>query len=216
MISEAGTPNELGQFTGLLWHYSAVLIAVTVVIYAALLLAALRFWHRRNRKPSRRHGNLPAEAAYVTVVAVLAGVLYFWSYTTEQRVDVSTASPGLVINVTGAQWDWSFAYPASQVRLQGSTQDLPTLVVPVNTLIRFNLTSRDVVHSFFIPAVRFKRYAFPDRSSSFELRFTQLGTSQGFCAEFCGWGHDLMRFTVRVITQSQFRSWLASQAGGAA
>lgn len=214
MNSAAVPPNELGQFTGLLWRYGAVLIAVTIVVYAALLLAAILFWHRRHPTASSRHGNLPAEAAYVTVVAVLAGLLYFWSYTTEQRVDVATARPGLVINVTAAQWDWGFSYPQSGVHVQGSTQHFPTLVVPAGTLVRFNLTSRDVVHSFFMPAARFKRYAFPGRTSSFELRFSDLGTSQGFCAEFCGWGHDLMRFTLRVVTPAQFRSWLVSQPKG--
>jgi cytochrome c oxidase subunit 2 len=205
-----GRHDTVDQFNSLLTRYEIVLIAVTVVVYASLLTAALLFWHRRRGRASRRHSNPIAEAAWVATVAALVGLLYYWTYTTEQRVDSASAAPGLNVTVTAAQWAWTFSYPGSGIVIHGSPQHLPTLVVPSNTVVRFRLTSRDVVHSLWIPVARFKRYALPGKWTSFELTFPRVGTSTGACAEFCGWGHDLMRYTLRVVPPAAFRAWLAA------
>jgi cytochrome c oxidase subunit 2 len=84
-------------------------------------------------------------------------------------------------------------------------------VVPAGTVIQFSLRSRDVLHSFFIPDMRFKRYAFPDHTNVFDLEFAESGRMPGACAQFCGWDHAEMRFDVLVLPPSRFDAWLSAR-----
>jgi cytochrome c oxidase subunit 2 len=93
----------------------------------------------------------------------------------------------------------------------GNDRDQPTLGVPAGQRVEFSLTSRDVIHSFWIPFERFKRDAFPDRVNRFDLVFDDPGGHDGICAEFCGLRHTGMRFRVLVLSEPDFRRWLATQ-----
>jgi cytochrome c oxidase subunit 2 len=86
------------------------------------------------------------------------------------------------------------------------------LVVPANTEIRFRMTSIDVIHSFWIPYLRFKRDAFPGRATEFDLSFERPGAHvDGVCAEFCGLKHDQMVFDVQVMSRAAFQTWAATR-----
>ena len=92
----------------------------------------------------------------------------------------------------------------------GSADHEPMLVVPAHTQIEFSARATDVIHSFWIPSERFKRDAFPDRTTRFDLVFEHVGETVGHCAEFCGLRHADMNFNVRVLSPADFRAW----AGG--
>ena len=82
----------------------------------------------------------------------------------------STATtPDLTVHVTGFQWQWQFDYPESGVRVTGTDLERPELVLPTGAEVRFDLTSVDVIHSFWIPGFRFKRDLFPGQTQSFEV-----------------------------------------------
>jgi cytochrome c oxidase subunit 2 len=83
--------------------------------------------------------------------------------------------------------------------------------VPSDTTVRFTLTSRDVIHSFWVPAVRFKRDAFPKRTTTFDLVFDQPGFHPGYCAEYCGLQHGAMHFSVNVLAPADFSAWVGQQ-----
>jgi cytochrome c oxidase subunit 2 len=84
-----------------------------------------------------------------------------------------------------------------------------TLVLPVNKRVRFIETSPDVIHSFWVPAFLFKRDVVPGRFNAFELTPTREGTYVGRCAEFCGEKHARMNFTVKVVSQAAYDSYIA-------
>ncbi len=94
------------------------------------------------------------------------------------------------------------------MRIEGVEGEEPTLTVPTDTTVRFTLRSNDVIHAFWVPDVRFKRDAFPNRTTEFDLRFDEAGRHEGICAEFCGLDHTIMRFEVDALPPSDFARWL--------
>ncbi len=119
----------------------------------------------------------------------------------------------LVVDVEAEQWKWTYTYPDSGV----STQD--TLVLPVDTRIRFRITSTDVIHSFWVPAFRIKQDAVPGIVTETMVTPEVVGTFADQdvlrvqCAELCGMGHARMWTTVRVVSGPDFDRWLEGAGG---
>ena len=104
----------------------------------------------------------------------------------ESRID-AVAATGDTVEVVAFQWGWTFRHDGRTVT--GDDLHDPTLVVKAGRTIRFRIISRDVIHSFWIPSERFKRDAFPQRWTEFDLTFDRPGSYVGRCAEFCGLQH---------------------------
>jgi len=115
--------------------------------------------------------------------------------------------PGLEVVVTAAQWNWRFSYPAYGITQQSTPTRPAQLVVPTGTAVHFTATSRDVIHSFWVPDRRFKRDVFPRSNTSFDLSWSKPGFSRGECAEFCGLLHANMSFVVDAMAPADFRAW---------
>jgi cytochrome c oxidase subunit II len=117
------------------------------------------------------------------------------------------------VQVTAARWNWRFTYPDYGVTVAGS--QVPTLVVPTGTDVVFTGTSQDVIHSFWVPEMRFKQDVFPDSTVSWHLSFPhpQMAIS-GECGEFCGLLHASMRFFVNAVSPAQFRQWIRTHQAG--
>jgi cytochrome c oxidase subunit 2 len=126
-------------------------------------------------------------------------------------------SYALTVRVTGFQWCWRFAYVGTPVTVTASCLDGhdPTLVVPAGRPVRIETTSSDVIHSFWVPAFRFKMDAFPHHMNSFVMTVPHPGTWLGHCAEFCGDSHAFMTFHLRAVPAGVFSVWLAAQERGA-
>lgn len=204
------------EFQDLFALYGPVLLAATILVFGTALVFALRYRRRVPDGPPvpRRHDNLPLELAYVALLAVAALVLTAATFRSEDRVDRVEARPGLRVDVTGFKWGWRFVYRGTGTSVvTGQAGGQPTLVVPAGTTIGFTLTSVDVVHGFWIPWERFKRDAFPDRLTSFDLRFDDPGRHPGHCSVFCGLHHSDMGFAVDVRRPDDFRRWLAEHRG---
>lgn len=204
IILDAGPHNTAASFDGL---FAVYLVATTVVgglLVLAIVVACMR--RRGALDPAAGADEAPRlELLYVVVLAAVAAVLLALTFHTENDEDALARTPDLRIAVTASQWRWRFAYPSGRV-VQGTA---PVLTVPAGQVVEFVLRSRDVVHSMWIPAARFKRYAYPDRTNRFDLTFGRLGTETGVCAQFCGIDHDQMRFTVHVVSPDAFARWLA-------
>lgn len=121
--------------------------------------------------------------------------------------------PGdLVVDVVGIQWAWLLEYPQYDVTTSRE------LVLPVDRTVHFNITSRDVLHSFWIPGFLMKIDAVPGRTTMMSLTPTETGDFQADpllrvqCAELCGLAHARMRIPVRVVTKGEFDAWLREQA----
>ena len=171
---------------------------------------ALRF--RAGRRGSPSTGEEPAwlPFAYGGVLAAIIVLLLVLTFSAQDRISAKPDRPGLRVDVTAAKWNWRFDYPAQGISQIGGDSRPSLLVVPSGTDVRFRMTSIDVIHSFWIPHVRFKRDAFPKRHTEFDLSFSGTGYhTSGRCAEFCGLKHDQMTFNVEVMRPTDFRAWVA-------
>ncbi len=188
--------------------YLVLTVTVGGLIAAAIGFVALRYRSGRRPRPSPGPASAPrAELAYVLVLLVLAATLATVTLRTERPEDASAHSPGLRVRVTASQWNWRFAYPHGVV----TEGDGAGLVVPAGEVVQFRLGSRDVVHALWIPELRDKRYAYPDRVTTFAAVFQHTGRFVGECSQFCGLGHDGMRFAVHVVSPEDFGRWLAGR-----
>jgi cytochrome c oxidase subunit II len=114
------------------------------------------------------------------------------------------------IEVTGVQFAWTFTYP--DIEVEGG-QPLTTgeLVVPVDRTIRFEITSQDVIHSFWVPEWRMKQDAVEGITTETTVTPTELGTFPIVCTELCGLGHATMRSQARVLSRADFDAWVEEQ-----
>jgi len=190
---------------------------VFVVVSGLVLWSVVRYRRRDDELPEQTHGNNTLELVWTLIPTLLVGVLIVATVQAQDKV-LRRSPEELPIKVTGFQWSWQFDYPDG-VRVVGQPKQRPTMVVPVGRPIRIELSSADVVHSFYIPKTLFKRQAIPGFPSHFDLTFDQVGTYPGQCAQFCGVAHADMLFDVKVVPQSEYESWLranrAARSGAA-
>jgi len=108
------------------------------------------------------------------------------------------------------RWGWTFEYDGGPT-ITGSGVPGPEAVVPADELVRFDVTSQDVIHSFYVPRFLAKYDAIPGRTYPFAVTIAQ-GTYGGECAEFCGVLHAYMPFTIRAVPRAEFEAWIAQQS----
>ena len=116
----------------------------------------------------------------------------------------------LIVNVTGQQWWWEYDYPVQD----GISQPIITsgqLVIPVGTKVLLRETSRDVIHSYWIPALNGKKDAVPGRIHLLRLEADKPGIYAGQCTEFCGLSHANMRMEAVALSKEDFAKWVAGQ-----
>jgi cytochrome c oxidase subunit 2 len=183
---------------------------VAVLVWGLILYAVVR-WRRvtsggRTRPPAQFRNNYPLEIAWTLVPLILVGILFVYTYRAEAGVEALSGDPDLTVHVNGFRWGWTFAYEAGPT-IEGSFENPPQLVLPRDETARIMLTSSDVNHSFWIPAFLFKRDAIPGHPTAFDLRPDHDGTYVGHCAEFCGYGHALMGFSVKVVAPNVYARW---------
>jgi cytochrome c oxidase subunit 2 len=188
-------------------------IGVGAYVYISMTIALVRWREQRGRDPARYSHNYPLEITYAAIPIALVTVLFFAvSDPSEQRVDAVRQHPGLVIDVTAYQWSFRFFYPSQHVQIAGASGSPPTLVLPEGVVTEIDLRSADVTHSFWIPAMLFKRDAIPGMVNRFDLTPTRTGTFRGLCAQYCGIGHTDMTFKALVVPKSDFRRVLLEEA----
>ena len=136
----------------------------------------------------------------------------------------------LVVKVTGSQWLWQYEFPAEGVsftsRLTTPREQIDNteaknpnyllevdnpLVLPVGKKVRFITTSNDVIHSWWVPAFGVKRDAVPGFLREFWAKVEKTGTYRGQCSELCGKEHGFMPVVVKVVSEAEFATWLASK-----
>ena len=184
-------------------HYLVIgtaLLGATLVF--AIALAFLIRYRRRDEAALTGAVRMPRVLEVGLIAGTLGMFLVFWVIGYRQYVGMRTPPRGaLEIYVTGKQWMWKFAYPNGR-------SSLGVLAVPVGRPVRLIITSRDVIHSFFVPAFRIKQDAVPGRYLSTWFEAIQPGTYDVFCAEYCGASHSRMRAAVVALSAADYAAWL--------
>ena len=199
------------EFTSLFSLYVWVTIVTAAIVFAVVLFAAWRYRSRPGRVASARDESILVELLFALVLVAVVVVLVTRTFTTEDRVDAVASNAKRQVEVTAFKWGWRFTYAGTGVSVVGDNLRPPTLHLPVGEPVVFVERSQDVVHSFWVPALRFKRDAWPDADTRFELTVESAGVYAGRCAEFCGLHHSDMNFTVVAESRARFERWLAAQ-----
>ncbi len=192
-------------------HY---IIIITTMIAATGVFATAIFFYVRYRRRSdtdvtpRVEPRAIHEVFFVGVPLVLFLVFFAIGY--PRFVDLSLPpKDAMDVYVQGKKWMWKFAYP-------GGPNAVDTLRVPVGRPVRLLITSRDVIHSFFVPALRVKQDALPGRYTQTWFKATRPGRYEIFCAEYCGMGHSAMLGELVVLPAAEWDQWMAEQRRGQA
>jgi cytochrome c oxidase subunit 2 len=208
-----------------LWNGSWIAAwGVGIVTWGLMIWAIFAYRRRRiNEVPEQTKYNVPIELLY-TIVPLIMILGLFW-FTAKDQSEILTMSDdqSQTINVVGFRWSWAFNYLDEDVYSLGmpvdsqmisedpeiANEQIPTLVLPVDEKVRFELTSPDVIHSFWVPSFLFKMDIIPGKTNAFELTPDKIGTFAGKCAELCGTYHSQMLFNVKVVERAEFDSYMA-------
>jgi cytochrome c oxidase subunit 2 len=187
-------------------------IAIGVIVLFTVLIVGAVLVYRRNPTASRRHENNTLEISFAVLLIFVAAFLLYVTFGAEHKIDTASAKehPAVTIDVTGSRWEWTFRYPGHGISNESGAVGHQPLVVPANEPVRLRITSRDVIHSFWIPQLRFKRDAMPGATETVTVDFDRTGHFSGSCSEYCGLLHAYMVFTADVLTPKHFRTWLNS------
>jgi cytochrome c oxidase subunit 2 len=189
--------------------YVPIALGVFALVLAFTVFAVLRYRGRPRERAAVWHKHEPLEGAYALVLACTVAFLLYLTFSAEHRVDTVSARerPAVTIDVAAAKWEWSFSYPAYGITIRSGVTGVTPFVVPVGQAVKFNLTSTDVIHAFWIPEVRFKHDAIAGSTQVFTLEFPRAGVFDGQCAEFCGLRHADMLLAAQAVAPARFAAW---------
>jgi cytochrome c oxidase subunit 2 len=204
----------------LLWIITAISLFVLVLILAIVV----RFNERRNPVPSRTTHNTLLEVAW-TVVPVLILVAISIPSFRLLREQLVIPPHDIVVKATGYAWYWGYEYPSDQGGFKFDSnmvdeKDLKPgqprlltvdneMVVPVNKVVRLQVTAADVLHNFAVPSLGQKLDAIPGRLNEAWFKADREGVYRGQCSELCGNGHPYMPIVMRVVSEAQYSAWVA-------
>jgi cytochrome c oxidase subunit 2 len=217
-LQEAASP----VMENITWFHNFLFVLITLItlfVLGLLIAVVVKFNAKANPVPSKTTHNTLIEVAWTLIpVLILVGIAVPSFRLLFQELDVPKAD--LTIKATGKQWYWSYAYPDNgkfefdsllaqdkQPRLLGVDNEV---VVPINKVIRVQVTGADVIHSFAVPAFGIKIDAIPGRLNETWFKATKLGMFYGQCSELCGKDHAFMPIAVRVVNDQDFAAWVAA------
>jgi cytochrome c oxidase subunit 2 len=198
--------HEIDSLFYLIYYITAVtFILVTVLMVVFLIL----YRDKGGRRATYSHGNTTLEIIWTIIPAAILIVLAFMSASTWAKVKRHVPDTDFEVKVAAKQFNWEISYPGPDRKL-GTDDDIKfdnDLHVPVNKPIRLLITSNDVIHSFFIPNMRFKQDAVPGRVITAWFEATKPGKYELPCAELCGFGHSGMKGWLFVHTPEEYQKW---------
>lgn len=218
----------VSMHTGLLW----IIVLISLFVLGLLAYVALKFNEKANPTPSKTTHNTTIEIVWTVVPVLILLAIVIPSFRLLKFQEEIPPSD-VTIKVTGKQWYWTVEYAkdsggfgfdaimldekqrSEAVQKGAKPQDVPRLlavdneiVVPVNKVIRVQITAADVIHAFAMPSLGIKRDAVPGRLNETWFRATREGLYFGQCSELCGTNHAFMPAAIRVVSDAAYAAWL--------
>jgi cytochrome c oxidase subunit 2 len=183
--------------------------ATFFIVQLTLLAFLVLYRHRDGRRATYTHGNTTLEIAWTIAPAILLVILAVMSRQLWADIKQNVPPSDVFVQVTAKQFNWEIAYPGPDGKV-GTPDDVTMdndLHVPVGKTVRLALKSRDVIHSFFIPNLRFKQDMVPGHEIPAWFKATKPGKYEIPCAELCGFGHSGMKGWLYVHTAEEYEAW---------
>jgi cytochrome c oxidase subunit 2 len=194
-------------------------VPVFVLVTSVVLFSVFKFRMRPGEEELDGppiHGNTRLEVIWTSLPAMMLIALCAYAYIVLHDIEKAPAKslgPEMHVKVIGQQFTWTFEYTGTNGKKFTTSQ----LYVPEGKSVRFDVTAKDVLHDFWVPAWRMKIDAVPGITTHYRITPTRTGRKQLYpvvCAELCGLGHAFMRQTAHVYPQKDFDAWMASHSGG--
>ncbi len=182
---------------------------ISIFFLAVITIGTIYFAVKYRRRGERDQlttgpdGNHTLELIWSIIPTLIVIVMFAWGFQTYLKMNV-IPKDALEIKVTGYQWAWVFDYPEG-FNTGGE------LVVPKDKPIKLLMHSKDVLHSFYVPAFRVKMDVLPNRYTSLWFEAMYEGEFQIFCTEYCGKSHSEMLGMVKVLSQQDYDKWVEEQ-----
>ena len=219
--------TEQAPHTFELWKWAWVAAMVTGVIVWGLMFWVMWRYRRRHEAevPVQTRYNLPLEVFYTIAPVMMVIVFFYWTVNVQNELLEMDPEPDLTVEVVGQQWSWTFNHGVGEADAEadpqegrfaydtyaytaGTASQIPTLVLPVDQTVQFNLWSPDVIHSFGIDSFLMKMDVVPGRVNQFQAKPTVIGDYVGKCFELCGTYHSRMLFDVKVVSQEDYAAYV--------
>ncbi|MBT0586195.1 cytochrome c oxidase subunit II [Alteromonas oceanisediminis] len=178
-----------------------------------VLIGVCALWWYAMRKPHKDYS--PYDVKRITNRLVLMGgiglpvvcisVLLVFGIPAGHNMLPWPSERTITINVHAKQWLWEVSYPDHHIQLTDE------IYLPASTPVNIEITSEDVIHSFWVPRLGGKMDAIPGRTNVLRLFGDKPGSYAGQCAEYCGLAHTKMKFVVHVLPENEFATWLSQQ-----
>lgn len=185
-------------------YITAFSVLMLLLITVAMIYFSIKYRASKNPIPTQYHGNAIIETIWIIIPTIIVITMFFYGFNNYADMK-NTKKHDEEYFVTAKMWDWDFKYS------NGTITD--TLFVPVNKVLKFNITSIDVLHSFYIPAFRIKKDAVPSRTDYYYITAEKTGEYDIACAEYCGQRHWDMYKKFIVMEQDDYYAWLKANDG---
>ena len=200
-------PERASVYAGhvdlLMWAFTGVVALLAGPVFLLILWFAIKY--RRGQAADREHvidQSMWIEVSWAVIPFVLT--VGFFVYAAWIFVGLQRAPAGaLTIDVVAKQWMWKFQHPEGQ-------REIDDLHVPVDQPVKLVMTSQDVIHSLYLPALRIKQDVLPGRYTSLWFKADRPGTYRVICSQFCGLDHSVMGGRFIVMRQADYARWLAT------
>lgn len=207
-----------------------IITAITLLVLGLIIWIVIRYNAKANPVPAKFSHNTTVEIIWTIVPVIILMVIAIFSF--RLLFDYNDMpKPYMTVKATGYQWYWGYEYPDQKIseitsvplkKEEADAKGVPyllaadkPLVVPVNQVIRVQVTGADVIHAFALPAFGLKTDAIPGRLNETWFKAEKVGTYYGECSELCGVDHSNMPIEIKVVSQPEFDAWVKSKTAPA-
>ena len=202
-IWPAAASASAAEADHLILAFTVLTLFLTVPIFIAFTWFAIRY--RKGVKADRRHSEARSSAIEMTwMIGPFILTLFFFAWGAQLFMRHKTIpAGGLQIDAIGRQWMWKFQHPGGQ-------SEINDLHVPIGENVVMHMISQDVIHAFYLPALRIQMDVLPDRYTDLWFKADRTGSYHLFCSEYCGTDHSVMGGTITVMEPAAYERWLAA------
>ncbi|MFQ5769415.1 MAG: cytochrome c oxidase subunit II [bacterium] len=207
-------PQNVSTYGGEIDKIFYVIYYITTTVFflvaASMIYFLIKYRYKEGRKAKYSHGNNTLEIIWTSATFIAMIVLALASKPLWSKIKQDVPPTDIVVQVTGKQFNWEILYPGPD-RIFGTEDDFQIdnqLHVPEDKVVHVILKSKDVIHSFFVPALRLKQDALPGREIVVWFEATEPGKYEIPCAELCGFGHSGMLGYLIVHTAAEYEAWV--------